>query len=145
VNEAQKKVIVGKAVKHFGEDLSGLRFGLWGLSFKPNTDDMREAPSLVIVDELLSRGATIRAFDPEAMENTRGILGDRIEYAESNYSAVEDADALLVATEWTEFREPDFERIQKLMRQHVVFDGRNIFNPEKLKAMGFEYYGIGRQ
>ena len=145
VNEDQKKVLANKIIAHFGEDLSGLRFGVWGLSFKPNTDDMREAPSLIILEELLSRGASISAFDPEAMDNTRMIIGNRIEFGASNYDVVQNADALVLVTEWTEFREPDFERIGSVMKQRVVFDGRNIFNPSKLKKMGFTYYGIGRQ
>ncbi|MBN1435398.1 UDP-glucose/GDP-mannose dehydrogenase family protein [Candidatus Fermentibacterales bacterium] len=145
VNEAQKRVLVDKAIRHFEGDVSGRRFGLWGLSFKPNTDDMREAPSLVMIRELLEKGAVIRAFDPVAMSNTKAILGDAIEYADSNYEALEGADALMVATEWAEFREPDFERIRSLMRQPVVFDGRNVFNPSKLKQLGFTYYGVGRQ
>lgn len=144
VNDEQKKILVKKAVSHFGEDLSGLRFAIWGLSFKPNTDDMREASSLTIISELLDRGAEVCAFDPKAMANAKSILGDSIEYADSNYAALEGADALMVATEWTEFREPDFDRMIELMNGPVVFDGRNIFNPAKLRSMGYTYYGIGR-
>jgi UDPglucose 6-dehydrogenase len=144
VNDEQKKILVKKAVSHFGEDLSSLRFAVWGLSFKPNTDDMREASSLTIISELLDRGAEVCAFDPQAMANAKSILGDSIEYADSNYAALEGADALMVATEWTEFREPDFKRMKELMNGPVVFDGRNIFNPAKLRSMEYTYYGIGR-
>lgn len=144
VNSEQKKILVEKALSHFGQDLSGLRFALWGLSFKPNTDDMREASSLTMISELLEKGAEVCAFDPKAMTNARHILGDSIEYADSNYAALEGADALMVATEWTEFREPDFRRMMDLMKTPVVFDGRNIFNPSKLRDMGYTYYGVGR-
>ncbi len=145
VNTDQKLILIDKITKHFGEDLKGLRFAVWGLAFKPNTDDIREASSLVLIDELLKRGASISAFDPEAMKNTREHIGDVIDFAESNYQALENADAIVVVTEWTEFREPDFERMKKLLRQPVVFDGRNIFSPSKLKGLGFSYYGIGRR
>lgn len=144
VNSDQKHILVKKIVGHFGEDLNGLKFGVWGLAFKPNTDDMREASSLVIIEDLLQRGASVQVFDPEAMENTKNILGKKIGFSDSNYEAVKEADALLLVTEWTEFREPDFQRIKELMKQPVVFDGRNIFNPDKLKKQGFVYYGIGR-
>ncbi len=145
VNVDQKLVLVNKITKLFGDDLTGLRFALWGLSFKPNTDDIREASSLVLIDELLKRGATIAAFDPQAMKNTREKIGDIIDFSKSNYDSLKGADALIIVTEWTEFREPDFLRIKELMNRAVVFDGRNIFNPAKLKGMGFEYYGIGRR
>jgi len=145
VNVDQKLVLVDKITRLFGDDLTGLRFALWGLAFKPNTDDIREASSLVLIDELLKRGATIAAFDPQAMKNTREMIGDIIDFSESNYDSLKGADALIIVTEWTEFREPDFTRIKELMKRAVVFDGRNIYNPAKLKAMGFEYYGIGRR
>ena len=145
VNIAQKRVLLEKALKHFGEDLEGLRFAVWGLSFKPNTDDMREASAVTVIRGLIDRGAEVSAFDPKAMENARRILGDSVEYADSNYAALEGADALMLVTEWTEFREPDFQRMKSLMGQPVVFDGRNIFNPGKLRGMGFTYYGIGRR
>jgi len=145
VNVDQKLILVKKITQLFGDDLTGLRFALWGLSFKPNTDDIREASSLVLIDELLRRGATIAAFDPQAMKNTREKIGDIIDFSESNYDSLKGADALVIVTEWTEFREPDFSRIKELMNRAVVFDGRNIFNPAKLKGMGFEYYGIGRR
>ena len=145
VNMAQKKVLVEKAVSHFGEDLEGLRFAVWGLSFKPNTDDMREASAITVIRGLLERGARISVFDPKAMDNARRVFEDSVDYADSNYTALEGADALMLVTEWTEFREPDFQRMQGLMKQPVVFDGRNIFNPGKLRDIGFTYYGIGRQ
>jgi UDPglucose 6-dehydrogenase len=145
VNVDQKLVLVNKITRLFGDDLTGLRFALWGLSFKPNTDDIREASSLVLIDELLKRGAAIAAFDPQAMKNIREKIGDIIDFSESNYDSLKGADALIIVTEWTEFREPDFQRIKDLMNRPVVFDGRNIFNPAKLKGMGFEYYGIGRR
>ncbi len=144
VNDDQKALLPRKVSAHYGEDLTGLRFGVWGVSFKPNTDDIREAPALTVIDGLLARGATVCAYDPQALENARGRLGDSIEYADSTYDAVRDADGLVLVTEWTEFREPDFPRIMDLMRKPVVFDGRNVFNPGKLRRMGFTYYGIGR-
>ena len=145
VNGQQKKVLVRKAENHFDGDLEGLRFAVWGLSFKPNTDDMREASAITVIRGLLDRGAEVSAFDPKAMENARSILGDSVSYASSNYEALRGADALMLVTEWTEFREPDFDRMRDLMKQPVVFDGRNIFNPSKLRAKGFVYYGIGRR
>ena len=145
VNGQQKKVLVKKAENHFDGDLEGLRFAVWGLSFKPNTDDMREASAITVIRGLLERGAEVSAFDPKAMENASRILGDSVSYAGSNYEALRGADALMLVTEWTEFREPDFDRMRDLMKQPVVFDGRNIFNPSKLRAKGFVYYGIGRR
>lgn len=144
VNDDQKRILVKKVMDHFGEDLSGLNIGIWGISFKPNTDDIREAPALTVMEGLLERGASVTAYDPQAIENARCILGDRVRYARSVYDALEGADALVLVTEWTEFREPDFPRIADIMKDKVVFDGRNIFNPKKLKKLGFTYYGIGR-
>lgn len=144
VNSAQKKIMGRKITGVFGEDLSGLTFGVWGLSFKPNTDDMREAPSLVIIRDLLDRGASVKAYDPEAAEYAGKLLGDSIVYCESGYEALEGADALLLITEWTEFREPDFERIGEVLKKKIIFDGRNIWNPRMLRKMGFIYHGIGR-
>jgi UDPglucose 6-dehydrogenase len=144
VNEMQKKILGSKIAGEFGKDLSGLTFTLWGLSFKPNTDDMRDAPSLVVIEDLLSMGARVRAYDPEAMDYARRILGDRVQYFPTGYAALEGADALVLVTEWTEFREPDFDRMSGLMRRKVVFDGRNIWNPGKLRDMGFTYHCIGR-
>lgn len=145
VNEDQKKVILSKMDAVFGSSLSGMKAAIWGLSFKPSTDDMREAPSIVIVKGLLERGVAVSVYDPQAMRNARTILGDGIEYCRSGYEAAEGADALLLLTEWMEFREPDFDRLSSIMKRKVVFDGRNVWNPEKLKKQGFDYHGIGRR
>lgn len=144
VNEGQKRVLVEKIRRHFGSDLSGLTFGLWGLSFKPRTDDMREAPSIVVIEALLKAGAGIHAYDPEANGEAKKIFGDRIRYAPRNYDALKGADALLVITEWNEFRRPNFQRIKELLKSPVVFDGRNIYDPAEMRKMGFTYYSIGR-
>jgi UDPglucose 6-dehydrogenase len=144
VNAQQKELLVTKVVRHFGEDLSGRSFAVWGLAFKPRTDDMREAPAIAIVEGLLARGATVRAHDPEAMAVARGIFGDRITYHRVNYDALSGADALLVVTEWSEFRRPDFPRIKTLLKQPVVFDGRNIYDPQVMRELGFSYYPVGR-
>jgi UDPglucose 6-dehydrogenase len=145
VNESQKRLLVRQITDEFGADLSGRRFAIWGLAFKPNTDDMREAPALVVIDDLLAAGATIIAHDPEAMEFCREHhLGDRIEYAPSPMSAVKGADALVLVTEWNEFRRPDFDAIQKDLKQPIIFDGRNVWPKETLVEMGFKYRGVGR-
>ncbi|UXY13724.1 UDP-glucose/GDP-mannose dehydrogenase family protein [Chitiniphilus purpureus] len=144
-NDVQKMRLVHKVTARLGENLAGRRFALWGLAFKPRTDDMREAPSLVIVNELLSRGATVCAFDPVAMHEARRILGDRIDYADSPLAALAGADALLVVTEWKEFQCPDFERIKALLKQPLIFDGRNLFDPLAVKEYGIEYEAIGRR
>jgi UDPglucose 6-dehydrogenase len=130
--------------KHFDNDLKGRVFGLWGLAFKPNTDDMREAPAITIVNELTKAGATVRAFDPVAADNARKVIGDKITYCSSAYEVTENADALILVTEWNEFRHPDFEEIKKELKTPVIFDGRNVYNPEQLRKLGFTYYGIGR-
>lgn len=145
VNESQKRLLVHQITDEFGADLSGRRFAIWGLAFKPNTDDMREAPALVVIEDLLAAGATIIAHDPEAMDFCREHhLGDRIEYAPSPMSAVKGADALVLVTEWNEFRRPDFEAIQKDLKQPIIFDGRNVWPKESLVEMGFKYHGVGR-
>jgi UDPglucose 6-dehydrogenase len=144
VNEAQKRLLVERVIERFGDDLSGCRFAIWGLAFKPRTDDIREAPALVIIRELLDRGASIRAFDPKAVDNMRGVFGDGVEFTGEGYEALAEADALIVVTEWNEFRFPDFERIKRSLRQPVVFDGRNVYEPETMAEHGFEYYSIGR-
>ncbi|MFZ5507909.1 MAG: UDP-glucose dehydrogenase family protein [Pseudomonadota bacterium] len=146
-NDVQKMVLVDKIVAKFGEDLSGRRFALWGLAFKPNTDDMREAPSRVIINELFRRGATVTAYDPVAMAETKRIYGDepRLTLADKPMDALEGADALLIVTEWKEFRSPDFERIKSALKQPVVFDGRNLYEPEVPRAAGIEYSAIGRR
>jgi UDPglucose 6-dehydrogenase len=150
VNEAQKSLMVDQIVEYYGAGngkgaLSGKLFCLWGLSFKPQTDDMRDAPALTIVDRLLGLGAELRAFDPEAMGEARKILGDRIQYAAGPYEAARGADALLLVTEWNAFRRPSWTRLKAAMRGRIVFDGRNIYSPQRLKAEGFEYRGIGRR
>ena len=145
VNEAQKSVLVQKVKKHFGEDLSGMTFGIWGLSFKPKTDDMREAPSIVIINQLLEAGAKVQAFDPVAMEEAHRDLAETITYAKDEYDALVDADALLLVTEWPEFRVPNFNVVSKLLKNKVIFDGRNIYDREELQELGYTYYGIGLQ
>jgi len=145
INSRQKLILIDKIHSHFGDDLKGLHFAIWGLSFKPNTDDMREAPSLVIIKELLESGCSIRAYDPAAMETARSFLGNKIEYAENEYEALKNADALVIVTEWNEFRNPDFEKLKMLLKNPTVFDGRNIFSPEDMKKLGFNYYSIGRK
>ncbi|MDQ7990405.1 MAG: UDP-glucose/GDP-mannose dehydrogenase family protein [Candidatus Dactylopiibacterium sp.] len=146
-NDAQKMVLVEKVVARFGEDLTGRRFAMWGLAFKPNTDDMREAPSRVIAAELFRRGATITAYDPVAMPETRRIFPDepRLSYADRPMAALKDADALLIVTEWKEFRSPDFNAIKAALRSPVVFDGRNMYDPALPREAGLEYAGIGRK
>jgi UDPglucose 6-dehydrogenase len=143
VNDDQKHVLFRKIRSHFGEDLEGKHFALWGLAFKPKTDDMREAPALVLIDALLDAGATVRAFDPEAMDEARRRLGDRIDFAESAMEALEGADALVLVTEWSEFRHVDPDEIRARLRDPVLFDGRNIFDPERMREVGFRYFGIG--
>jgi UDPglucose 6-dehydrogenase len=145
-NERQKRVLVDKIVARYGEDLSGRRFALWGLAFKPDTDDMREAPSRVIVQELLARGAQVCAHDPVATDEAKRVFADAegLEYASSPMDAAEGADALVIVTEWRSFRSPDFERLRAKLREPVVFDGRNLFEPQAMREMGFEYVAIGR-
>ena len=144
VNAGQKRLLVDKVVDRFGEDLTGRRFALWGLSFKPETDDMRQAPSLTIIEGLLARGATVVAHDPAALDSAKRELGDRIGYAPDAYSACDGADALLVVTEWSSYRNPDFEEVKARLAQPVVFDGRNLYRPERLRRAGVEHYAIGR-
>jgi UDPglucose 6-dehydrogenase len=144
VNERQKRTLVDKVMAHFGEYLRGMRFALWGLAFKPRTDDMREAPAITIIDALLQAGAEVHAHDPEALTEAQRLFGDRIHYHRVNYDALKDADALLVVTEWNEFRRPDFGRMRQLMKHPVVFDGRNIYEPKEMRELGFVYYSVGR-
>ncbi|MGE0703932.1 MAG: UDP-glucose/GDP-mannose dehydrogenase family protein [Vicinamibacterales bacterium] len=143
VNVRQKLRLVEKMQQHF-PDLGGKTIALWGLAFKPRTDDMREAPAISIIERLLELGASVNAYDPEATETARRIFGDRIKLAERSYEALSGADALAVVTEWNEFREPDYGRMRQLMRAPVVFDGRNIYSPEHMQALGFTYFSIGR-
>lgn len=146
-NDAQKLRLVDKIVDRFGEDLSGLNFALWGLAFKPNTDDMRDAPSRVIVAELFRRGATVTAYDPVAMNEARRIFADepRLRYVERPMAALEGADALVIVTEWKEFRSPDFEAIRQALRHPLIFDGRNMYDPAVMRRLGIDYHGMGRR
>ena len=144
VNNRQKKRLFEKVKSHYEGDLKGRVFGLWGLAFKPRTDDMREAPSIGIIEELLDAGCTVKVHDPEAMETARRIFGDRIEYCRQNYDVLDGADALLVITEWNEFRRPDFVRMKNLLKEPVIFDGRNLWTPANMQARGFHYFPIGR-
>jgi UDPglucose 6-dehydrogenase len=148
VNDAQKLVIAQKIVKRFGEDLTGCIFSIWGLAFKPGTDDMREAPAIYVIKELVKRGAKIKAYDPKAMNEAkeyylRGVGG--IEYVDSKYEVLKDADALVLLTEWKEFRSPDFEELKNQLNNSIIFDGRNQYNTFNLEEKGFEYYQIGKQ
>lgn len=147
VNEAQKHVLVTKLKQHYNNDISGKTFAVWGLSFKPNTDDMREAPSRVIMENLWAMGAKVRAYDPEAMEETRRIYGERGDLAlvESAYEALEGADGLIVCTEWRSFRSPDWDLVQEKLKDKVIFDGRNLYSPARMREKGFTLYSIGRQ
>jgi len=144
VNDRQKERLVDK-IEAYLPNLKGRTIAVWGLAFKPRTDDLREAPALSVIEGLLKGGATVRAYDPKATKAAQRMLGDRITYCSRSYDAVEGADALVVVTEWAEFREPDFERMKKIMRRAAIFDGRNIYNPEHLRELGFHYQGIGRR
>jgi UDPglucose 6-dehydrogenase len=144
INQNQKSVLYNKIINHFG-DIKGKHFAVWGLAFKPNTDDMREAPSVIIIKKLLEKGATVSAYDPAAMETSKFYLKDTIVYANSEFGALKNADALLILTEWNEFRNPDYDVLKKELKNPVIFDGRNIFSPDKMKDLGFVYYSIGRQ
>ncbi len=143
VNERQKLRLLGKLRQHFGS-LDGKRIAVWGLAFKPRTDDMREAPSVPLITGMLDAGATVHAYDPEAMAVAKRIFGSSIKYADNSYAALAGADALAIVTEWNEFREPDFARMRKLMRGPVIFDGRNLYNPDQIRGHGFTYLSIGR-
>jgi UDPglucose 6-dehydrogenase len=147
VNDAQKRVLVDKIVGRLGADLAGRTFALWGLSFKPNTDDMREAPSRVIVEALAARGARVVAYDPIAMDEAQRVFGPlpHLVYAKSPLAACDGADALVVVTEWQEFRSPDFEELKARLRQPLLFDGRNVYDPVRVREAGFEYFAIGRR
>ncbi len=144
VNAIQKLHLIPKIKKYFGDDLAGKNFALWGLAFKPNTDDIREAPALDLIDALITAGATITAFDPEAMANVKRTIGDKIAYAENQYNALDNADALIIATEWSEFRTPDFEMINSRLKNKVIFDGRNLFDVKYISDLGYHYESIGR-
>jgi UDPglucose 6-dehydrogenase len=144
VNEAQKRVLVKKIRKHYGSALREKTIAIWGLAFKPRTDDIREAPALVLIDTLLAEGVALRVHDPEALANVRAIYGDRLVYCDRPYGALEGADGIAIVTEWQEFRHPDFELMRRLMREPVIFDGRNVYEPKTLIGNGFTYYAIGR-
>jgi UDPglucose 6-dehydrogenase len=144
VNQAQKRVLGEKIKRHFGAELKGKTLAVWGLAFKPRTDDVREAPALVLIDDMLAEGVRLRVHDPEALANVKALYGERLVYCDRPYGALEGADALAIVTEWQEFRRPDFEVMRRLMRGHVVFDGRNIYEPAGFEKFGFTYYGIGR-
>ncbi|HEY9003449.1 MAG TPA: UDP-glucose/GDP-mannose dehydrogenase family protein [Mucilaginibacter sp.] len=145
VNEIQKKLLVEKVKKYFKGDIKGKKFAMWGLAFKPETDDIREAPSLYVIEELLKEGASVTAFDPEAMNNVKALLGDKITYAENQYDALIGADALLIVTEWSVFRTPDFELLENQLKNKVIFDGRNLYDLQKMIDCGFYYNSIGRK
>ena len=145
VNDQQKRLMIERVKQHFGGDLKGRTFAIWGLAFKPRTDDMREAPSLAAIEELLAAGAVVNAHDPEALDNARRIFGDRISYHRTNYDALTGADALIILTEWNEFRHPNFQRIKAQLKQPVIFDGRNLYDPALMLALEFTYYSIGRR
>jgi UDPglucose 6-dehydrogenase len=145
VNERQKRTLVDKVMTHFGQHVRGLRFAVWGLAFKPRTDDMREAPAVTVIEALQEAGADLHLHDPEALNEARRIFGDRVHYHRVNYDALQGAEALLIVTEWNEFRRPDFQRMRQLMKQPVVFDGRNIYDPHVMRQLGFTYYSVGRR
>lgn len=145
VNEIQKTILLPAILDHYGKDIKGKHFAIWGLAFKPDTDDIREAPSLYIIDALVAAGATVKAFDPEAMSNVQGQIGDKIEYASDQYDALEKADALIICTEWSVFRTPDFETLSKKLLSKTIFDGRNLYATDKMGERGYYYKSIGRQ
>jgi UDPglucose 6-dehydrogenase len=144
-NELQKNILFEKMLKHFDGNLKGKNIGIWGLSFKPKTDDIREAPSLNLIDNLLAAGVRVKAYDPAAMDEVKKVLGDKITYASDQYDAAEGTDAVAMITEWSEFHLPDFKKLAEVVKGKIIFDGRNIYNPEYIKEMGFKYYGIGRR
>jgi UDPglucose 6-dehydrogenase len=145
VNEKQKVYLIPRIKKYFNNNVTGKKIALWGLAFKPNTDDIREAPALYLIEELLKAGATVTAFDPEAMKNVRDVVGDKISFTENQYDALNNCDALIIATEWSEFRTPDFEKMTQRMKSKVIFDGRNVFDLSQMKDLGFYYESIGRK
>ena len=145
VNERQKLHLIPKIKAWFGNDLKGKKIAVWGLAFKPNTDDIREAPALYMIDELLANGAVVSAYDPEAMKNVKQLLGEKINFCERQYDALVDADALVIATEWSEFRTPDFNKIISLLKNKLIFDGRNLFDLAKMEELGFHYESVGRR
>lgn len=145
VNEEQKLFLMPKIKSYFKDELKGKRFALWGLAFKPNTDDIREAPALYMIDALTEAGATVHAYDPEAMPNVKQVVGNKIDFANNQYDALQNADALIIATEWSEFRTPEFEKITAMLNNKVIFDGRNVFDRDQMKKLGFYYVSVGRE
>ena len=145
VNDEQKRILVIRAKEHYGANLKGRTFAVWGLAFKPRTDDMREAPSLVVIEELLAAGARVQVHDPAALEGARQSFGDRVSYHANNYEALQGADALVILTEWNQFRHPNFQRIKAELKEPVIFDGRNLYDPALMKELEFKYYSIGRR
>jgi UDPglucose 6-dehydrogenase len=145
INKEQRLRFFTKILNHFNGDLKGKKFAVWGLAFKPNTDDMREAPSVPVINLLLESGARVRAFDPASMENAKFYLNDSIEYAQNMYDALPESDALIIFTEWNEFRNPDFKRVKSLLKKPVIFDGRNVYDLDDMEEYGFTYYSIGRK
>jgi UDPglucose 6-dehydrogenase len=145
INEKQKTIIIPKIKDYFKGNLAGKKIALWGLSFKPDTDDIREAPALYIIDELIKLGASVVAYDPEAMPNVKSLLGNKIEFADNQYDGLTNADALVIATEWSLFRTPDFDKVSSLLKNKVIFDGRNLYNLNQMKELGFYYSSVGRK
>jgi UDPglucose 6-dehydrogenase len=145
VNEEQKLFLMPKINAYFKNDLKGKRFAMWGLAFKPNTDDIREAPALYMIDALTEAGATVCAYDPEGMANVKQVVGNKIDFAANQYDALKNADALIIATEWSEFRTPEFEKISELLKNKVIFDGRNVYDREQMKQLGYRYESVGRK
>ena len=144
VNERQKRRLVEKVKYHFKDNVAGRTFAIWGVAFKPKTDDLREAPALTVIDGLLEAGATVRAHDPKALANRRGVFGERIAYFDDAYLAADGADAVVICTEWNEFRSPDFARLRESLKSPVIFDGRNLFSTRQMQRLRFRYYSIGR-
>ena len=144
VNELQKVILASKISQYFEGNLSGKTIGVWGLAFKPNTDDIREAPALTIISRLLNKGANVKAYDPEAMENVKQVFGNKIEFSANEYDAIQGVDALAIVTEWNEFRTPDFDKMKQIMKAPVIFDGRNIYDVQVTRDLGFYYDSIGR-
>lgn len=145
VNHTQKTKLIPSILSHFGNDLKGKTIGMWGLAFKPNTDDIREAPALYLIDDLVKAGAKVLVFDPEGMENVKKAIGDKVTYASNQYEAIDGADALLIVTEWSVFRSPDFDKMESLLKNKVIFDGRNLFELSKMEELGYKYISIGRR
>ena len=143
VNTKQRERFWKKVESYFNSELNGKKVGIWGISFKPETDDIREAPSLYIIEKLLASGSEVSVHDPAAMDNLKKLYAGKLQYAGSNYEACEGASALIINTEWNEYRQPDFEKLKQVMVEHVIFDGRNLYNPERLKECGFKYFGVG--